>query len=451
MGLFITVIFAILAVFVVIVLHETGHFLVAKSFGVRVLRFSIGFGKPLWSHISRAGTEYVLALLPLGGYVRLLDDREIPVSQIESRKAYNRQSVLVRMLIVLAGPVANIIVAVIVFWIIFLIGVPYVQPVVGKIVPNSIAAEAGLQPGDVIKAVNDQPVTSWQEVMMKTIEKIGNAQPLLITTRPESGGAAQTHNMMLQSWTLTGNQPDPLGSLGLIPYQPAFPAMIEKIFPHSPASRAGLQSGDEIVGLNQKNVADWPAVAEFIHNHPNQEVVLNIKRKDTVQQINVQIDGKNQQGVNVGYLGILVKQPEWPANMIGRKHYSVLSAWPPAVKETVELVVFNAIVLFKMLGGKISLGTLGGPITIFHTAYTASQAGVQSYLSFIGFISATLAFINVLPIPGLDGGHFLFQVIESIIRKPIPERYQMILLKMGIIFIILLIVQGTINDIMRML
>lgn len=451
MGLFITIIFAIFAVFVVIVLHESGHFLVAKIFGVRVLRFSIGFGKTLWSRTSRAGTEYVLALLPLGGYVRLLDDREIPVSRKESRKAYNRQSLMVRMLIVLAGPVANIIVAAVVFWIIFLIGVPYVKPVIGKILPNSIAAEAGLQAGDTIKAVDDQPVTSWQQMMMNTVEKIGSAKPLLITTQAENGGAAQTHSMILQSWTLTGNQPDPLGSLGIIPYQPAFPAVIDKILPHSPASRAGLQSGDEILGLNQQNLADWPAVAEFIHNHPNQEVSLNIKRQGALQQVNVEVDSQSQKGARVGYLGILVRQPEWPSNMIGRKHYSIFSAWAPAVKETTELLVFNAIVLFKMFGGKISLGTLGGPISIFHTAYTASQAGLQSYLGFIAFISATLAFINILPIPGLDGGHFLFQVIEGIIRKPIPERYQMISLRIGIILIILLIVQGTINDIMRML
>ncbi len=445
-----TIIFAILAVFVVILLHEAGHFLVAKTFGVRVLRFSIGFGKSLWSHTSRSGTEYVLALLPLGGYVRLLDDREIPVSRAESRRAYNRQNLIVRMLIVLAGPVANLIIAAIVFWIIFLMGVPYVKPVIGKIIPNSIAAEAGLQSGDTIKAVDNKKVTSWQDVMMSSVEKIGSPKPILMTIQTATG-EVQTHSMMLQTWTLTGNQPDPLGSLGIVPYQPAFPAVIEKVLPDSPASRAGLESGDKIVGLNQQNITDWPAVSEFIHNHPNKEVSLNIQRKDTLKEVKVEVDSKTQKGASIGYLGILVKQPEWPSDMIGRIHYSIFSAWVPAMKETMELILFNAIVLFKMFGGKISLGTLGGPITIFHTAYTASQAGLQAYLSFIAFISATLAFINILPIPGLDGGHFLFQVIEGIIRKPIPERYQMILLRVGIILIILLIVQGTINDIMRML
>lgn len=451
MELLITVILAILAVFVVILLHETGHFLVAKAFGVRVLRFSIGFGSPLWSHISRSGTEYVLAVLPLGGYVKLLDDREIHVSRRESRKAYNRQSLFVRMLIVLAGPVANMIVAAVVFWIIFLIGVPYIKPVVGKVIPHSIAAESGIQPGDAIKSINGQKMTSWQQVLMTTIEKIGSSKPLQITTQAENGGALQIHSMMLQRWALNGKQPDPLDSLGIVPYQPAFPAIIEQVLPHSPASKSGLQPGDEIVGLNQQTVENWPSVAEFLHNHPNQEVNFNVKRQGNLQQMTVGVESKTEKGASIGYLGVVVKPPQWPEHMIGVLHYSLLSAWIPAWRETMDLVIFNAIVLAKMFGGKISLETLGGPITVFHTAYNASQAGLQSYLSFIAFISVTLGFINILPIPGLDGGHFLFQVIEGIIRKPIPERYQMILLRIGIVLIILLIVQGTINDVMRLL
>lgn len=444
MELFITVIGAIMAVFVVIVLHEAGHFAVAKAFGVKVLRFSIGFGKPLWSHVSRSGTEYVIALLPLGGYVRMLDDREMHVSQADSRHAYNRQPLLVRMAIVLAGPVTNFLLAVLVFWIIFLQGVAYIKPVIGKVTPQSIAEQSGLRAGDTITAINGHPIHAWQEVVTTLVGQIGDKQQIEITTQ------SQTHLLSLHDWRLKGNQPDPLENLGIVPFQPEFPAIVDKVLPASPAARNGLRAGDQIVALNKQPISDWPALADYIHHHPNQEISLTIKQNQTSRDVNIQLDNKINKGQAVGYLGVEAKSPAWPKEMLETHHYSVLSAWAPAWLQSWELTTFNAAVLGKMIQGKISVQTLGGPITIFRSAGAASQAGLQAYLNFIAFISVTLAFINILPIPGLDGGHFLFQVIEGIIRKPISERYQMFFLRIGIILIVLLILQGTVNDIMRL-
>ncbi len=450
MGLVLTVIGAVLAVFIVILLHEAGHFCVAKAFRVKVLRFSIGFGPRLWSRVGRSGTEYVLAALPIGGYVKMLDDREMHVSRADSFHAYNRQPLLIRMAIVLAGVVANFLTALIILWGIYLSGVSYIKPVIGKVTPGSIASRSGLQSGDTIMAINGHPTPGWEQVITAMVEQIGNAHPLTITTQPQNGSGMQVRQFSEQNWRLGGNQPDPLGSLGMTPFQPEFPAIVEKVMFRSPAARNGLQKGDHIVGLNHQPVADWPALSDYIHQHPNQEVALTVRSGETRRELNVQLDSKPQRGQPVGYLGIEARAPKWPPEMLVSPHYSVFTALAPALDQVVDLTKFNMLVLAKMLTGKISLQTLGGPITIYHSAYDASRAGLQAYLGFIAFISLALGFINVLPIPGLDGGHFLFQIIEGIIRKPISEKYQEILLRIGIVLIILLLIQGTVNDIMRL-
>lgn len=448
MELLVTVIGAVLAVFLVIVIHESGHFFVAKAFGVKVLRFSIGFGKPLWSKVSKSGTEYVLAILPLGGYVKMLDDREVQVSQQESQYAYNHQPLLVRMAIVLAGPITNFLLAIVVFWIIFLMGVTYVKPIVGQVVPGSIADRSGIKQGDVIRSVQGKKVEQWQQVLTRLIEEMGRSKLKIITQAP--GQTPQEHNVSLHNWRLKDIEPDPLNSVGIIPFQPPIPAIVSKVVTNSPASRSGLQEGELIIEANGQPVQDWPALAEIIRTHPNQEISLTVQKADTVRHLKVQLDNRSNKGQAVGYFGVEVKMPEWPADTLIKPHYSIISAWVPALQQAWYLTIFNGIVLAKMIGGKISLQTLGGPITIFRTAGAASQAGLKVYLGFIAFISVTLGFINILPIPGLDGGHFLFQIIEGIIRRPISERYQMLLLRLGIILIILLIAQGTINDVRRM-
>ncbi len=451
MELLITVFGAILAVFIVIVLHEAGHFLVAKMLGVKVLRFSVGFGKAIWSYQSRrSGTEYVIAILPLGGYVKMLDDRELQVSYQESKMAYNRQPLLTRMAIVLAGPLTNFLLAIIAFWMVFLLGISYVKPVIGKVLPDSIAGQAGLKAGDAIKAIDGEKVYEWQQVFTDIIGRIGNKEEISLTVQPADRAALQTRYLSLTNWKLVGNQPDILKSLGIVPYRPEFPAIVSKILPNSPAAIKGLQKNDQIIAIDGKSMTEWPDLMDYIKNRPHQEITLTIQRDQSQQQVTVELGSKQQNGQNTGFLGVEVKLPSWPAGMIETPKFSIFSAWRPAINQTWSLIAFNYIVLEKMILGKISVATLGGPITIFRTAGAASQQGLRVYLSFIAFISVTLGFINILPIPGLDGGHFLFQVIESIIRKPISEKYQALLLRFGILLIILLIIQGTINDIVRL-
>ena len=302
MELLITVFGAILAVFIVIVLHEAGHFLVAKILGVKVLRFSVGFGKAIWSYQSRrSGTEYVIAILPLGGYVKMLDDRELQVSYQESKMAYNRQPLLTRMAIVLAGPLTNFLLAIIAFWMVFLLGISYIKPVIGKVLPDSIAVQAGLKAGDDIKAIDGQKVYEWQQVFTDIIGRIGNKEDLSLTVQPADSAALQTRYLSLVNWKLVGNQPDILKSLGIVPYRPEFPAIVSKILPNSPAAIKGLQKNDQLIAINGKSMTEWPDLMDYIKNHPHQEITLTIQRDKSQQQVTVELGSKQQNGQNTGF------------------------------------------------------------------------------------------------------------------------------------------------------
>ncbi len=449
MELLITILGAILAIFFVILIHESGHFMMAKMLKVGVLRFSIGFGKPLWKYQSKAGTEYVLALLPLGGYVKMLDEREGNVDPVDIPKSFNRQSLVKRMAIVIAGPLMNFILAMVCFWLIYLLGVTTVKPVIGQIIPDSVAEKSGLKAGDELITVSGRPTNDWESVLSHLINQIGShLKTTVIVLNPQS--EKETYSLDLNNWKLDGKDQDPLRDIGIIPFQPKFPALIAKVLPNSPAEHADLLAKDQIVGLDNKEMKDWPSLSQEIKNRPNQEIILNLNHEGREFQKKVYLGAQQEGGKKVGYLGVAVQQPEWPKNMLHKQNYNALTAWIPAYQQTADLIGFNFIVLVKMVTGKIGLSTLGGPISIFKTAGEASQAGFKIYVSFIAFISVTLGFINILPIPALDGGHLLFQVVEGIIRRPIPDNYQNLLLRMGIILIILLILQGTINDLVRL-
>lgn len=448
MGLLITILGAISAVFIVVLIHEWGHFLVAKWMNVQVLRFSIGFGKALWKHNSKSGTEYRLAWLPLGGYVKMLDSREDKDSP-DLSKAFDRQPLYKRMAIVLAGPVMNFILAVLCFWLIYLSGVTTLKPIIGQVTPHSVAEQSGLMAGDQIIKVDGHLTKDWEAVLNRLVDQLGHPEKTVLTVQNQNN--LQTDKYIdLSHWKISGKEQNPLEEIGITPFEPAFPAIVAKVLPNSPAEKAGINPQDHLLAINNKLLKDWPNIAEEVKNRPNQEIVLKLDRQDNVLQKKVVLGSQIENAKKMGYLGVEVAKPIWPQNMLLKQRYNGLTAWSPALQQTVHLVVFNVIVLGKMIGGNIGLSTLGGPITIFKTAGEASQAGLKTYINFIAFISVTLGFINILPIPGLDGGHFLFQVIEGIIRRPLPEVYQSWLIRIGILLIIFLILQGTVNDLLRL-
>ena len=450
MNMILMILGAIAAIFMVIVLHEAGHFFMARRFGVKVERFSIGFGKVLWSRRDQKGTEYCLSLLPLGGYVKMLGEgtQEI-LSEAEKPYAFSHKPLLTRAAIVAAGPLTNFLLALILFWAVFLIGVERIKPVIGEIKPQSIAAVAGLKSGQTILSVDGHRTLSWQQVLIRLFYRLGDKGNVMIEAQ-SSPSASQLYALPLEQWHLNReNASIPFESLGLIPYEPLFPAVIKEIEKNSPAERAGLQPGDQIMRVDQQKVTSWPQLSLYLQQKPSETLLFQVKRNHQLFSMKVTLETKKSWGKSQGYLGVWIQPPEWPADMRVQEQYTLLTAWFPAADQVWTLTAFNAIVLGKMLIGKVSLGLLGGPISIFQQAGAASKAGWLPYLSFIAFMSVTLGFINILPIPMLDGGHLFFYSVEGLIRRPIPVNYQFFLLRLGLILLLWIMIQATINDIMR--
>jgi regulator of sigma E protease len=447
MSLLFTIFAAIIAIFFVVLIHELGHLLVAKALGVKVQRFSIGFGKVLFSIRGRE-TEYAISLLPLGGYVKMLGEQDDNVPEHERHRAYNRKPVFSRMLIVLAGPITNFILAIILFWVIFLPGVAHLKPIIGAVTPNSIAANAGLLTGDRILQVDKTVTKSWQRVFMALVLKMGDRSDLKVLVQRKNAPNS-THFLVLKNWKVDPQNPDFLGSLGIAPYFPNILPLLDEVQPGSPAERAGLRAGDLILTLDGQPVSDWMKIAENIQKRPNQKILLTAKRGSKTLEFTVNSAARVHGGKPVGFVGAVVKLPPIPPELIELTHYNVITAWLPAFQQTYALTTFNALVLYKIVAGDISSRTLGGPISVFRMAGQASHGGWAIYLGFMAFISITLGFVNLLPIPGLDGGHFFFLLIEAIIGRPLPEAVQMTLFKLGIIILIALIVYSTINDLSR--
>lgn len=450
MSIVISVIGAIFAIFSVVIIHEFGHFIVARLMGVRVLKFSIGFGKALWSRTSKTGTEFVIAILPLGGYVRMLGEGDDAPPQDMKRFAYNRKPILARMAIILAGPVMNFILAIFLFWIIFLSGIVHIKPMVGQVIPNSIAAQGGLRSGDVIEKIDGRRTRSWQQVVMRIVARMGDNDYMRVTVLSKDSPVSKKLAFSLKNWSIEKRKPDFFKSLGLVPYRPKYPTVIDKVLKNTPAAKAGLRAGDKIIAVNGVRKNDMLAVIKIIQANPGKALRLTILRNGRRRNLTIRAGVEKEKGKQVGFLGFMVKAPKWPANLMVRQDFSMWSAWVPAAEQAWMLTSFNAVVLAKMIIGKISLKSLGGPISIFHIAGKASQHNYRVYLGFIAFISVTLGFINLLPIPGLDGGHFLFQLIEVVFRRPVPERIQVICVKVGILLLIFLMLQATFNDITRL-
>lgn len=448
----ISILGAIAAIFIVVLIHELGHFTVARLLHVKVTKFSIGFGKAIWSYTPpKSGIEYAIGIIPLGGYVKMLGEQPDQIEDEALRKqSYSAQPVWSRMAIALAGPLANIILAIVAFLIVYLLGVTYVKPVIGKVVPQSIAAKANLQPGAQIIQIGKRDIYGWQQVMTSLLAHIGDSKKVSVITLKDH--QKSQHWLDLSQWTIKKRTPDIIGSLGFIPYRVPIPAVVKKVMPQSPAARGGMQANDRIVKINGKPVTDWLDVLRVIRHHADKTVTMTVNRKGLAgKQLTVHVgvaDPKAKQ--KIGHIGAEVLLPKLPPSMLHIVRYGFFESIAAGATRTWNLFTLNLKILGKMFTGAVSVNTLGGPISIFKTAGQASQAGWSVYLSFIGFVSVALAFINLLPIPMLDGGHVFFQLIEVVTRKPVPMRYQILGVKIGIVLILWLMVQATINDILRL-
>ena len=450
MQLLIAIIGILVTILFVIGTHEFAHFIAARMLGVKVLRFSIGFGKRLFSWSDKKGTEFVFSLIPLGGYVKMLDENEGQVSSKDLPHAFNRQPFYKKFLIVLAGPFANILCAFILYWLIFMIGIVTVKPIIGQVTPKSIAAEAGLKPHQEIISIDDKPLFTWPSIIFRILFHAGNQDQLKMEVRELSKKNIELHILDLSDWHMDELAPDPLASLGIVPYEPILPLIIGIIHAHSPAADSPLRVGDTILSIDKKPIRHWNEVMTQIISHPGKTLVFTIKRENKKFEIPVTLGYQRDLFFQkTGYLGI-GPTFTWPKELTQQIKFGPLKAIPQAWQTMLDFTYFNFLLFGKLITGKISLQSLGGPITIFESAGAALNYGFLAFISFLAFLSISIGIINILPIPGLDGGHLFIFIIEFIIQRPLPQKLLFFLYQMGFVLIIYLLFQALINDILRL-
>jgi len=300
--------------------------------------------------------------------------------------------------------------------------------------------------------VDGSQTPNWQRVIMALVLRMGDSGKIELKIKPQAKNSQPVlRQIRLDHWKINQAKPDIMGSLGFTPYQPSIPPIIKAIKKDSPAERGGLKPQDRILSVNGKPFSDWIKLVQYIRDKPGQEVKLLIERKGKRMTRTVRLGEQEVNGATVALMGVFSQRPNWPKEYLSHAQYSIFTAWFPATLHTYQILTFNARVLYRMILGKISLRALGGPVTIFQSAGQASEGGWQVYLGFIAFVSTTLCFINILPIPGLDGGHLMFYVIEAVFRKPVPEKYQVFSLKIGLSLLVGLMIYATMNDLIRLL
>jgi regulator of sigma E protease len=446
-----TVLAAIVTLGILVVIHEYGHFWVARRCGVKVLRFSIGFGKGLFRWTDRYGTEYVIAAIPLGGYVKMLDEREAEVPAELLSQAFNRKSVWQRISIVSAGPVVNLAFAVIAYWCMYVSGISTVAPVIGEVVAGSIAERGGLQAGEEITRIDGRDVRAWDEVMLRLVSRIGETGEVSISAQAPDDSRTHDYRLPIKEWRFD-EEAGPLEGLGIVPYRPEIPAVIGQLVAGERAEQGGLQVGDRVLRVEGVMVDDWSSFVMLIRNSMEQRLVIEVERQGGRIELML-IPGTKvaETGESFGYIGAGVQSVSWPENMKREIQYSLVGAIPQAFKKTHQMIVLTLESIGKMIQGTISVKNLSGPITIAKVASSSAQSGLETYLGFLAYLSISLGILNLLPIPILDGGHLLYYVVEAVRGRPVSERIQIMGLKLGMTLLLALMLMAIYNDITRLL
>ncbi|WP_313048580.1 RIP metalloprotease RseP [Pseudomonas soli] len=440
----------LIALGVLVTFHEFGHFWVARRCGVKVLRFSVGFGTPLLRWHDRHGTEFVVAAIPLGGYVKMLDEREgeVPAALIE--QSFNRKSVRQRIAIVAAGPVANFLLAILFFWVLAMLGSQQVRPVIGAVEAGSLAASAGLGVGQEIVSIDGKPTNGWSAVNLQLVRRLGESGTLRVGVLDEGAATERQLDITLNNWLKGADEPDPIQSLGLRPWRPAMVPVLAEIDPKGPAAAAGLKTGDKLLALDGVALGDWQQVVDAVRARPERTVSLSIERDGATLEVPVTLARKGEGQASGGYLGAGVKAGEWPAKMLREVSYGPLEAVGEGLSRTWNMSVLTLESLKKMLFGELSVKNLSGPITIAKVAGASAQSGVGDFLNFLAYLSISLGVLNLLPIPVLDGGHLLFYLIEWARGRPLSDRVQGWGVQIGISLVVGVMLLALINDLGRL-
>lgn len=446
-----TLFYFFIALMLLITVHEYGHFLVARLCGVKVLRFSFGFGKVLFRCYDKKGTEYAISALPFGGYVKMLDESEGEVNPEERHLAFNNKSVYARIAIVLAGPLFNFIFAFAVFWLVLVLGIYSLAPIIANITPHSIAEQAGFAAQQEILTVNQQPIHNWHDFQYVLAPKLGTSEIVTVEVKSLIDDQKKIIDLPIKNWQSQSDINGPLTSLGITPLIPTLPPVIGKVMKHSVAARAGFHSNDKIETIDGKPMNDWFAVVEYVQQHPNTKLSIQIQRHHHAKTITVTTSSHKVDGKTVGYLGLHVQKVNWPPHLIRLQKQNPLMAINTAFNQTMNMTVTTFVMFGRLLTGHLGLKHLSGPVGIAKIAGNSGRNGLTSYLTFLGFISISLGALNLLPIPILDGGHFIYYLIELICRRPLPDKIKQLGFYIGFILIFLLMFLAIFNDFSRLL
>ena len=451
MGFLVSLLAFIVAIAILVAIHEFGHYWVAKKMGVKVLRFAIGFGKPLWTKVSGDDqTEYVIAAIPLGGYVKMLDEREGEVPENELDRAFNRQSVGKRIAIVAAGPVFNFLFAIAAYALMFMVGVTGMKPVIGEVVPDSPAAQAGIVAGEQIVAVGDDSTPSWEVAALAIINQAMSSGRVSLKLSDEEGNRT-TRSLDLNDSKQMFAEGKILDNIGIRPWRPEVPAVLGQVLENGPGADAGLKTGDRVVEIDRQPIERWQDLVDAVRARPGKRVEFVVDRGGREFAYRVQLDSVQDSGMAVGRVGAgpRVDETQLASHRV-EVRYGPIDAVVHGVKRTWAMSVLTLRFMGKMLTGQASLNNVSGPITIAQYAGVSAVIGLSAFLGFLGIVSVSLGVLNLLPVPVLDGGHLLFYFIELIKGSPVSEATEALGQRIGLGLLAMLMGLAFFNDINRL-
>ncbi len=445
-----TTLFAFLATLaILIVFHEFGHYLVARLSGIKVLRFSVGFGPVVARRIDRHETEWALSAIPLGGYVKMLDEREAPVPPAWLDRAFNRQSLAIRSAVVAAGPLANLLLAILLFWTLFMAGVPTLKPVLGDPPPDTPAAKVGIRAGDRVARVADEAVESFENLHWLVL-KHGIGQHALTLEIQDSTGRTLTRTLSLQGLDERFEQ-EPLLQLGLVRFLPRLEPILGELQPDGAGSRAGLHAGDRILAIDGQPLGTWDEAVTRIRKSPGRTLDFLVAGREGERHVSVVPDAVDDKGLTIGRIGASPWLDETLKDrFMTETRYGPLQAFGKALDRTWALSTFSLEMMARMVVGQVSIKNLSGPITIADYAGQSASIGWSSFIAFLALVSISLGVLNLLPIPLLDGGHLLYYFVEFVTGRPVSQQVQEIGQKIGIGLLSLLMFFALYNDLQRL-
>tara|TARA_R110001592_G_scaffold363323_1_gene683987 strand:+ start:83645 stop:85000 length:1356 start_codon:yes stop_codon:yes gene_type:complete len=436
---------------VLVAVHEYGHFWVARRCGVKVLRFSIGFGPSLLRWRDRQDTEYTISAIPLGGFVKMLDEREGEVPADELDGAFNRKPVLQRIAVVSAGPLANFLLAILVYWGLFMAGESGYAPIIGEIEAGSVADVAGLEAGQEIVAIDGVETPTWQALSFRLLDRIGDTGTISFAVKYPGSEMVYESEGHLDRWLAGDEQPNLFGGLGIALYTPEVPPVVGQVVAGGAAEAAGLRSGDLVLSADGVNMPLWMDWVEYVRARPGQAIDLEIQRGMELLSVTIVPEAlTDDSGETIGRVGLGVQFPEMPEEFLRKFDRGPVEALGASLNRTAELTVFTLNSIKKMIQGLISPKNLSGPITIAKVASASAKSGIEAYMSFLALLSVSLGVLNLLPIPVLDGGHLLFYFAELLAGRPVPEKIQMLGYQVGLFLVLGIMFLALYNDFSRL-